>query len=74
MNCFGALYKQHGFFGMWRGWAPNCQRAAFVQLGDIAAYDVAKQAILRNTSLKDNFFTHGLASIAAGFVAFFFFF
>ena len=40
-----------------------------MQLGDLAAYDLAKQKILLHTPLKDNFVTHGCASIVAGLVS-----
>ena len=54
---------------LWKGWFPNVQRAAFVQLGDLAAYDLAKQKLLLYTSLEDNFLCHGCASIIAGLVS-----
>ena len=28
------LFAENGVRGMWRGWLPNCQRAALVQLGE----------------------------------------
>jgi len=69
IHCLVLLYREFGFVGMWRGWFPNCQRAALVQLGDLTAYDMSKQYILKHTTIPDNFMCHGLASIAAGFVA-----
>lgn len=69
MHCFRSMYQKLGFFGMWRGWFPNCQRAALVQLGDLTAYDIAKQKILLYTPLEDNFMAHGAASVVAGLVA-----
>eukprot|EP01083_Nonionella_stella_P032716 89526_1 len=68
-HCFRSMYNEMGLIGMWRGWFPNVQRAALVQLGDLTAYDVAKQKILLHTPLEDNFFLHGCASIVAGLVA-----
>ena len=69
INCFYSMYNKLGFIGMWRGWFPNVQRAALVQLGDLTAYDIAKQKILLYTPLEDNFLSHGCASIVAGLVA-----
>eukprot|EP01084_Bolivina_argentea_P090095 162396_1 len=69
LHCTRSMYKKMGFFGMWRGWFPNVQRAALVQLGDLTAYDIAKQKILLHTPLEDNFVAHGAASIMAGLVA-----
>merc|ERR1711994_498400 len=40
MHCFRSMYQKMGFVGMWRGWFPNVQRAALVQLGDLTAYDI----------------------------------
>ncbi|XP_019848686.1 PREDICTED: mitochondrial uncoupling protein 4-like [Amphimedon queenslandica] len=63
------ILKEDGFRGLWRGWIPNCQRAAIVCLGDLTTYDTAKQSILRNTSLKDNAITHSLSSFTSGLVS-----
>jgi solute carrier family 25 uncoupling protein 27 len=70
VHCFCELLREpSGVLGMWRGWLPNVQRAALVNLGELAAYDTAKQTILRNTQLQDNMVTHTLASFCSGIVA-----
>ena len=61
--------KAGGFRGLWAGWVPNVQRAALVNMGDLATYDTAKHAILKNTSIPDNWICHTLASVCSGFVA-----
>lgn len=33
MHAFSVIYKQRGFRGLWKGWAPNVQRAALVNMG-----------------------------------------
>ena len=33
MHAFSVIYQQRGFRGLWRGWAPNVQRAALVNMG-----------------------------------------
>ena len=31
-DAFRSIVQQDGIRGLWKGWAPNCQRAAFVCL------------------------------------------
>uniref|UniRef100_A0A7E4V4L9 Mitochondrial uncoupling protein 4 n=1 Tax=Panagrellus redivivus TaxID=6233 RepID=A0A7E4V4L9_PANRE len=68
-HAFTSLYKMNGFRGLWIGWIPNCQRAALLNMADLATYDRTKHWILRNTNLSDNFLTHGCASACSGFSA-----
>ena len=62
-------YSVSGIRGLWTGWAPSVQRAALVNIGNLATYDIAKQKILKQTAIKDNFVCHILASMCAGFAA-----
>uniref|UniRef100_A0A0K2TKN4 Mitochondrial uncoupling protein 4like [Acyrthosiphon pisum] n=1 Tax=Lepeophtheirus salmonis TaxID=72036 RepID=A0A0K2TKN4_LEPSM len=68
VDAFKKIIAQAGVLGLWRGCWPNVQRAALVNLGDLSTYDSVKSAILRNTNLKDNSFTHCLSSACAGLV------
>ncbi|XP_067928148.1 mitochondrial uncoupling protein 4-like [Watersipora subatra] len=68
-HAFKSILKQRGALGLWRGWAPNVQRAALVNLGDLTAYDTVKKKLLKNTSLEDNWICHFLSSCCAGVVA-----
>ncbi|XP_071952972.1 mitochondrial uncoupling protein 4-like [Antedon mediterranea] len=68
-HAFTQIVKQGGVRGLWKGWVPNVQRAALVNMGDLATYDTTKQIILRNTVLTDNWLTHTLASGCSGLVA-----
>jgi len=68
-HAFRSILKESGVRGLWRGWAPNVQRAALVNLGDLTTYDTAKHAILDNTSMKDNHLTHAIASACSGFLS-----
>ncbi|XP_033102584.1 mitochondrial uncoupling protein 4-like isoform X2 [Anneissia japonica] len=61
-HAFTRILKEGGIRGLWKGWVPNVQRAALVNMGDLATYDTTKQIILRNTDLTDNWLTHTLAS------------
>jgi len=63
------IWKEAGIRGLWRGWAPNVQRGALVNLGDLTTYDSAKRFLLQNTSVKDGTGLHVLSSLMAGFVA-----
>ena len=48
-DAFASIYRQHGLRGLWRGCAPNVQRAALVNLGDLTTYDMVKHTLLRHT-------------------------
>lgn len=68
-HAFHLIYKKRGLRGLWRGWLPNCQRAALVNLGDLTTYDSVKHFILRNFNLGDNYVTHTMSSVCSGLVA-----
>jgi solute carrier family 25 uncoupling protein 27 len=50
-------------------WVPNCQRAALLNMADLATYDRTKHWILDNTGMKDNWSTHVCASSCSSFAA-----
>ncbi|KAH7710365.1 CBN-UCP-4 protein [Aphelenchoides avenae] len=68
-HAFVCVYRQNGFRGLWIGWIPNCQRAALLNMADLATYDNAKHWILRNTQWKDGPVTHICASACSGLMA-----
>lgn len=71
-NCrqaYGMLYAEAGIKGFWRGAVPNVQRAALVNMGDLAAYDYTKQFLMREFGMVDNAAVHAAAAFTAGFVA-----
>ncbi|RWS27247.1 oxoglutarate/malate carrier protein-like protein [Leptotrombidium deliense] len=68
-HAFSKIFSEAGVKGLWKGWVPNVQRAALVNLGDLTTYDTAKRIILKHSKLKDNYFTHALASTWSGFIA-----
>ncbi|KPJ08204.1 Mitochondrial uncoupling protein 4 [Papilio machaon] len=71
-NCrqaYSILYSESGIRGFWRGAIPNAQRAALVNLGDLAAYDSCKRLLVRDMGMADSPLVHTLAAFAAGFVA-----
>ncbi|XP_072495829.1 mitochondrial uncoupling protein 4 [Notamacropus eugenii] len=68
-HAFLKILKEGGVRGLWAGWVPNVQRAALVNMGDLATYDSVKHLLLQNTPLEDNVMTHSLASISSGLVS-----
>ncbi|KAH9414676.1 mitochondrial uncoupling protein 4-like [Dermatophagoides pteronyssinus] len=68
-HAFMKIYYEGGIRGLWKGWMPNCQRAAFVNLGDLTTYDTAKHLILKHTNMKDNIYLHAMSSVCSGLVA-----
>lgn len=71
-NCrqaYAVLYAEGGIKGFWRGAIPNVQRAALVNMGDLAAYDYTKQLLMKEFGMADNTLVHATAAFTAGFVA-----
>ena len=64
-----AVVKEGGFVALWRGAVPNVQRAALVNLGDLATYDQAKSHLVSAGWPADSAVTHFLSSLAAGLAA-----
>ncbi|CAG9786243.1 unnamed protein product [Diatraea saccharalis] len=68
-QAYAVLYSEGGLKGFWRGAVPNVQRAALVNMGDLAAYDYSKQFLIREFGMADNALVHAVAAFSAGFVA-----
>ncbi|KAI8796823.1 mitochondrial uncoupling protein 4 [Biomphalaria glabrata] len=68
-HAFRKILSESGVRGLWTGWVPNVQRAALVNLGDLATYDTVKHTILSKTNLQDNYITHTLSSACSGVIA-----
>ena len=60
------IYKQEGLKSFYKGCTPNVLRAASVNLGELASYDLAKRAILSYRNKEDNI-TFTSASLISGF-------
>lgn len=58
LHAFQQIWSKSGVRGLWKGWVPNVQRAALVNLGDLTTYDTAKHYILRTTQMKDSYGVH----------------
>ncbi|PNW84038.1 hypothetical protein CHLRE_04g218650v5 [Chlamydomonas reinhardtii] len=71
-DCLRQIVAQEGgMAGLWRGGGPAVQRAALVNLGELATYDQAKQLVLASglTGGRDNLGTHTAASMCSGLFA-----
>ena len=69
MDAFGKIFKEGGVKGLWKGWLPNVQRAGFVNLGELATYDAAKQTLLHSGYFDDTVWCHAASSGISGFVS-----
>ena len=63
------LARRGGLRALYTGWAPAVQRAMLVQLGDLTAYDQAKQTLHRDVGIADGPLLHACSSAVAGLVA-----
>lgn len=68
-QAYKLLYAESGILGFWRGAVPNVQRAALVNMGDLAAYDYAKQFLKHEFGMADNALLHATSAFIAGFAA-----
>ena len=68
-HAFTIILNRGGVTSLWAGWVPNVQRAALVNMGDLATYDTVKRALINHVGLKDNSFCHFLSSACSGVVA-----
>ncbi|VDD93425.1 unnamed protein product [Enterobius vermicularis] len=67
-HAFSTFYRVNGFRSLWTGWIPNCQRAALLNMADLATYDRSKR-ILLGRGMKDNALTHACCSAMSGLAA-----
>jgi len=63
------VFRTEGVAGFYKGVVPNVQRAAAVNLGELATYDQAKTMILQWSGLADGILVHTLSATCSGFVA-----
>uniref|UniRef100_A0A7S3R392 Uncharacterized protein n=1 Tax=Dunaliella tertiolecta TaxID=3047 RepID=A0A7S3R392_DUNTE len=58
-----------GVVGLWRGSMPAVQRAALVNLGELATYDQAKRLVLASGVCSDGPVAHAASSVCSGLAA-----
>ena len=63
------IYKDNGFFGLWRGATPNISRAILVNFGELATYDTTKQYIKKQTNMPDGMFIYTCSSLISSYVS-----
>uniref|UniRef100_A0A5S6QJT1 Mitochondrial uncoupling protein 4 n=1 Tax=Trichuris muris TaxID=70415 RepID=A0A5S6QJT1_TRIMR len=68
-HAFKVVWSEGGVPALWRGWSPSCQRAALVNMSDMATYDTVKHLLLKHTDMADNYVTHALSSACSGLAA-----
>ncbi|GIY74135.1 mitochondrial uncoupling protein 4 [Caerostris darwini] len=68
-HAFQRIVAESGARGLWKGWVPNVQRAALVNMGDLTTYENSKHFILTHSTMKDNWLTHMIASSCSGLIA-----
>jgi len=63
------ITREEGVVTLWRGCTPTMMRAMILNPAQLASYSQAKQMLLATSFFKDNFSTHFVSSLLAGFVA-----
>ncbi|KAH7150151.1 mitochondrial carrier domain-containing protein [Dactylonectria estremocensis] len=63
------MTREEGLSSWFRGWLPNCSRAAVTTAGQLASYDATKQLLMQHTPMGDGLSTQLLSSLLAGLVA-----
>jgi len=68
-RAFYNIVAQGGVKGLFKGLSPNILRAVTISIGEISGYDITKRFLLNRLDFPDNFLTHTVASLNAGFLA-----
>jgi len=68
-QAFGCILREEGLRGLYKGATPAVQRAAMVNLGELATYDQSKEMVLASGVAKEGIITHTIAAMASGLVA-----
>lgn len=70
LHAFSSIVREEGGVqALWRGSLPSIQRAAAVNLGELATYDAVKQQLLGTGHLQEGLALHVASSISSGLVA-----
>lgn len=63
------MAREEGLNGYFRGWLPNCTRAASQTAGQLASYDIIKDTLLSHTQVEDTPAVQGCSAFLAGLLA-----
>lgn len=69
LDAYLTIIRQEGLWALWTGIGPNIARNAIINAAELASYDHVKETILAIPGFTDDFFTHMLAGLGAGFFA-----
>ncbi|KAI5675058.1 hypothetical protein M9H77_06008 [Catharanthus roseus] len=69
LDAYYTITKQEGISALWTGLGPNIARNAIMNAAELASYDHIKEVVLEIPGFSDNFLTHLLAGLGAGFFA-----
>jgi dicarboxylate transporter 10 len=69
INGLVRMVREEGFTSIFRGVWPNAARAVLMTSSQLASYDSFKHICSEKLAMPDNFITHFVSSLAAGFVA-----
>eukprot|EP00238_Polyblepharides_amylifera_P009372 CAMPEP_0196599036 /NCGR_PEP_ID=MMETSP1081-20130531/94644_1 /TAXON_ID=36882 /ORGANISM="Pyramimonas amylifera, Strain CCMP720" /LENGTH=302 /DNA_ID=CAMNT_0041924781 /DNA_START=25 /DNA_END=930 /DNA_ORIENTATION=+ len=67
-QALAVIVKEEGGRGLFKGMTPAVQRAALVNLGELATYDQAKHTLL-HSGMSEGVLTQTSAAVISGFVA-----
>lgn len=68
-NAYHQIFKKEGVRGLWKGYVPNVARNSIMNVSELVTYDLAKENILKNKLMEDNFGCHVISGLIAGFTA-----
>ncbi|XP_052123538.1 mitochondrial uncoupling protein 2-like [Frankliniella occidentalis] len=69
LAAYRSIAGAEGFFGLWRGLAPNVARNSIVNVSEIVCYDIVKDALLMHGVMSDGVPLHFSSAVVAGFCA-----
>ncbi|KAJ1525656.1 hypothetical protein ONE63_008874 [Megalurothrips usitatus] len=69
LAAYKSIAASEGFFGLWRGLAPNVARNSIVNVSEIVCYDIVKDALLLHGAMQDGIPLHFTSAVVAGFCA-----
>lgn len=69
LAAYRSIAGAEGFFGLWRGLAPNVVRNSIVNVSEIVCYDIVKDSLMMHGVMDDGIPLHFTSAVIAGFCA-----